>query len=85
MDIITLLTKEKTLIYTFDGLFNFFLDSCHLNNVMIRQENIILLNLERIHYRDADFLAEYYEIIKRFEKAGKTVYVIGLKKKYFQE
>lgn len=57
----------------------------HYNNILLRNETLILVNLQRVQKLDADFLAEYYEIIKMFEKAQKQVLVVGLKKKFFEE
>ena len=44
------------------------------------KEKIILLDFSLIGTSDADFLAEYYEIIKEIERYDKLVFVTGLKK-----
>ena len=39
----------------------------HLNNLLYRKEDLVFVNFKEINCRDADFLSEYYEIIKLFE------------------
>jgi hypothetical protein len=50
--------------YTFKGIFNFFLVKAHVNNIINLKERVVLFDFSTIGSGDADFLAEYYEIIK---------------------
>ena len=48
-------------------------------------ECTVVVNFKEIACRDADFLSEYYEIIKLFEQTKKRIFIVGFKKKYFEE
>ena len=57
----------------------------HLNNLLYRDENLVFVNFKEVAIRDADFLSEYYEIIKLFETTNKRIFIVGLKRKYLEE
>lgn len=57
----------------------------HLNNLLYRNENLVFVNFKEVGGRDADFLSEYYEIIKLFEATKKRIFIVGMKRKYFEE
>lgn len=57
----------------------------HLNNLLYRDENLVFVNFKEVAIRDADFLSEYYEIIKLFEATNKRIFIVGLKRKYLEE
>ena len=51
----------------------------HYNNLLYRSENLVFVNFKEVACRDADFLSEYYEIIKLFEASKKRIFIVGLK------
>lgn len=78
------MTNEKGVCYTFKGIFNFFFVKAHVNNVINMKERVILFDFSVVGSSDADFLAEYYEIIKEVELLGKIVFVTGLVKEFIE-
>lgn len=43
------INPQQTLVYTFEGIFNFFHEPAHINNIKLQPQNTIMINFEKIY------------------------------------